>query len=91
MATYIVDGLLEQWGREYDQMHQADKDSLAGQKTTIYDSLPNQFTRDQLRESIVKLSLKTDARNFICKWKRAKLIREVKESNTELFEKNYKS
>ena len=91
MATYIVEGLLAQWGREYDQMHQADKDSLAGQKATIYDSLPYQFTRDQLRELIVKLSLKTDARNFICKWKRAKLIHEVKESNTELFEKNYKS
>lgn len=91
MATYIVEGLLAQWGREYDLMHQTDKDPTAEQKTSIYELCPNQFTREQLRELIVKLNLKTDARNFICKWKRAKLIHEVKESKTELFEKNYKS
>lgn len=91
MATYTVEGLLAQWGRDYDQMHEADKDELTEKKASIYDLCPDQFTRDQLRELIVKLKLKTDARNFICKWKRAKLIREVKDSKTELFEKNYKS
>ena len=91
MATYIVEGLLAQWGREYDLMHQTDKDPTAEQKTSIYELCPNQFTREQLRELIVKLNLKTGARNFICKWKRAKLIHEVKGSKTELFEKNYKS
>lgn len=89
MATYIFEGLLSYWGREYDEMHQNDKDDLANQKVSIYDLCPQRFTRDQLRELIVKLKLKTDARNFICKWKKAKLIHEVKDSETELFEKNY--
>lgn len=89
MATYIVEGLLTCWGREYDEMHQSDKDDLANQKVSIYDLCPQRFTRDQLRELIVKLKLKTEARNFICKWRRAKLIHEVKDSETELFEKNY--
>lgn len=87
MATYIVDGLLDQWGREFDEMHQNDKDDL--QKQSIYDLCPQRFTRDQLRELIVKLKLKTDARHFISRWKKAKLIHEVKDSETELFEKNY--
>lgn len=87
MATYIVEALLEQWGREFDEMHQNDKDDL--QKQSIYDLCPQRFTRDQLRELIVKLKLKTDARHFISRWKKAKLIHEVKDSETELFEKNY--
>ena len=91
MATYTLEGLLAQWGLEYEKMHEADKDELAEQKASIYDLCPNQFTRDQLRELLIKLKHKTDARNFICKWKRAKLIHEVKDSKTELFEKNYKA
>ena len=87
MATYIVEALLKQWGREFDEMHQKDKDDL--QKQSIYDLCPQRFTRDQLRELIVKLKLKTDARHFISRWKKAKLIHEVKDSETELFEKNY--
>lgn len=87
MATYIVDGLLNQWGREFDEMRQNDKDDL--QKQSIYDLCPQRFTRDKLRELIVKLKLKSDARHFISRWKKAKLIHEVKDSETELFEKNY--
>lgn len=89
MATYILEGLLGQWGREFDEMHQGDTDELMPSKQSIYDLCPKRFTRDQLRELIVKLNLKTDARHFISRWKIAHLIHQVKENETELFEKNY--
>ena len=87
MATYILDGLLARWGRQYEQMHKTDETD-EGAKTSLYDQLPTRFSRDQLRELIVKLDLSTPARIFISKWKRAKLIYESPETK-DLYVKNY--
>lgn len=87
MATYIIDGLLNQWGRQYEQMHKSDEPE-DGQKASLYDQLPATFSRDQLREIIVKLDLSTPARVFISKWKRAKLIYESKDAK-DVYVKNY--
>lgn len=57
-------------------------------KVPLYDQLPQQFTRDQLRELVVKLDLSTPARIFIAKWKRAKLIHQP-DKDVDLFCKNY--
>ena len=86
MATYILDGLLARWGRQYEQMHKTDETD-DGAKAPLYDQLPAQFSRDQLRELIVKLDLSTPARIFISKWKRAKLIYESE--TKDIFVKNY--
>lgn len=86
MATYILDGLLARWGRQYEQMHKTDETDDGG-KIPLYDQLPTQFSRDQLRELIVKLDLSTPARIFISKWKRAKLIYESE--TKDIYVKNY--
>ena len=86
MATYILDGLLARWGRQYEQMHKTDETDEVS-KTPLYDQLPTQFSRDQLRELIVKLDLSTPARIFISKWKRAKLIYESE--TKDIYVKNY--
>jgi len=87
MATYIVDGLLNRWGKQYEQMHKTDEQE-DGTKVSLYDQLPEHFSRDQLRELIVKLDLSTPARVFISKWKRAKLIYESKDAK-DVYVKNY--
>ena len=87
MATYILDGLLSRWGRQYEQMHKADDADDGTSKTSLYDQLPTQFSRDQLRELIVKLDLSTPARIFLSKWKRAKLIYESE--TKDIYVKNY--
>ncbi len=87
MATYILDGLLARWGRQYEQMNKID-DTDEGGKVSLYDQLPAQFSRDQLRELIVKLDLSTPARVFISKWKRAKLIHEST-GTKDVYVKNY--
>lgn len=86
MATYILDGLLARWGRQYEQMHKTDESDDVS-KTPLYDQLPQQFSRDQLRELIVKLDLSTPARIFLSKWKKAKLIYES--DTKDIFVKNY--
>ena len=68
-------------------MHKTDEND-EGVKVSLYDQLPDTFSRDQLRELIVKLDLSTPARVFISKWKHAKLIYESKE-NKDIYVKNY--
>ena len=87
MASYTLDGLLSRWGKRFEDM-QGHAETDEGPKTTLYDMLPENFTRDQLRETIVKLSLATPARVFISKWKRARLIHQA-DNKVELYTKNY--
>ena len=87
MATYILEGLLDEWGKQYEQMHKTD-DVEEGPKVTLYDQLPQRFSRDQLRELVVKLDLSCPVRTFIFKWKRAKLIYEDPDEK-DVFVKNY--
>lgn len=87
MAQYILDGLLAKWGRRYEQMHK-NEDHEDSARVPLYDQLPKRFTRDQLREMVVKLDLSCPVRTFIFKWKRAKLIYDVK-GEKDVFEKNY--
>ena len=87
MAQYILDGLMAKWGRRYEQMHK-NEDHEDSARVPLYDQLPMRFTRDQLREMVVKLDLSCPVRTFIFKWKRAKLIYEVK-GEKDVYEKNY--
>ena len=87
MANYILDGLMAKWGKQYEQMHKGDSDD-EGNRVTLYDQLPKQFSRDQLRELIVKLDLSSPDRIFIAKWKKAKMIYQP-DPQVEVFIKNY--
>ena len=87
MANYILDGLMAKWGKLYEQMHKGDSDD-EGNRVTLYDQLPKQFSRDQLRELIVKLDLSSPDRIFIAKWKKAKMIYQP-DPQVEVFVKNY--
>jgi hypothetical protein len=87
MAQYILDGLLTQWGRQYDEMHKHDDDVNKGGVTPLYDQIPTQFSRDQLQELCAKLGL-SPARIFLHKWKKAKLIHQP-DIHQEIYIKNY--
>jgi len=87
MAQYILDGLMSKWGKRYEQMHK-NEDQEEGARVPLYDQLPKRFTRDQLRELVVKLDLSCPVRTFLFKWRRAKLIYEVPDQK-DVFIKNY--
>lgn len=87
MAQYILDGLMKRWGKKFEQLQKTTDEGVDG-KVTLYDAIPKVFSRDQLREQIVKLDLTTDAAVFICKWKKAHLIHAV-QGQKNMFEKNF--
>lgn len=88
MAQYILDGLLAQWGKEYDQLHKHDEEEGALlQKQSLYDQMPSRFSRDQLNEQCIKQGL-SPGRTFLHKWKKARLIHQP-DPREEIYVKNY--
>jgi len=84
-AQFILDGQLAQWGKDYEAAMPREKDSSAP-NTPLYDLMPQHFTRDQLREAIVKEELGTPARIFLYKWLHKKWIYETEK---DVYEKLY--
>lgn len=87
MAQYVLTGLLNQWGKQYDEMHKHDDDVARAPVVPLYDQIPHQFSRDQLQELTAKLGL-SPARIFLSKWRKAKLIHQPN-PNEEIYIKHY--
>lgn len=84
-AQLILDAAMTQWGQEYEAAMPKDKENTA-KKPTLYDLMPKRWTRDQLREMVVKQELGTPVRTFIFKWLKKKWIYEVEK---DVYEKLY--
>ena len=69
---------MSRWGASYEKLQQKRKEPAEEPPVTIYGSLSDRFTRDELRARLAMLGRKTDARVFLSKWKSAHLIRSVK-------------
>lgn len=84
-AQLILDSAMTQWGQEYEAAMPKEKDN-ATKKPSLYDLMPKRWTRDQLREMVVKQELGTPVRTFIFKWLKKKWIYEVEK---DVYEKLY--
>ena len=65
---------MARWGRQYEQMHKTDD---AGSKTSLYDQLPREFSRDQLRALITEAKVATPDRILVSQWKATHWIEET--------------
>ena len=72
MASYILEGLLAQWGNLYNQLHQVNREDES-KRVTLFDQMPAQFSRDQLNEQCLRMEL-APGRTFLHKWKKAGLV-----------------
>ena len=84
-AQFILDGLMAQWGQVYEAAMPKERECTTA-RLTLYDSMPKRFSKEQLREAIVKGGLSTPARVFVHKWIGRKWIFEVE---NEVYEKLY--
>ena len=66
-AQFILDGLMAQWGQQYEAAMPKDKEATIA-RPTLFDVLPKRFTRQQLSEKITELSINSAPRKFIYKW-----------------------
>lgn len=86
-AQYILNGLMEQWGKQFEAAIPKDKETTIG-RPTLFDLMPKRFTRQELREMIAKEGIKSEPRKFIYKWLERKWICEI-EGQPDSYEKIY--
>lgn len=67
IAQFTLDGQMRQWGHQYE----AELPKCAENATkplSLFDKMPDRFSRDQLKAMLIKEELGTPARTFIYQW-----------------------
>ena len=78
MADYILDGMLERWGKRFEELNtKRDRENKPGPKTVLFDLLTETFNRDQLRAVIEQQGMTTPVKVFVCQWKKIHAIEEI--------------
>jgi len=78
MADYILDGMLDRWGKRFEELNvKRDRENKPGPKTVLFDLLTETFNRDQLRAMIEQQGMTTPVKVFVCQWKKMHVIEEV--------------
>lgn len=74
MAEVIFDGMMEKWGKRYEDLCAKRLELNTHDRRDLFSSLPADFSRDLLRETIKRLSLTTPDWVFLSKWNARGLI-----------------
>ena len=82
MAEYILQNMLERWGKRFEELNAKREAELKpGPKENLFDQLTETFTREQLNLLIEKQGKVTPDKVFINRWKKLRVI-EIIDKNT---------
>ena len=68
MADQILTGMLDKWGKRYEELQAKRLEEVERPKRNLFDNLPQDFSRELLRETIKRLQLITPEWVFLSKW-----------------------
>ena len=78
MADYILDGMLERWGKRFDELNtKRENENRPGPRNILYDQLSDTFSREQLRAVLEQQGKATPVKVFLSQWKKLRVIEEV--------------
>lgn len=77
MADYILDGMMRKWGKRFEELQAKRLEETRKSQSNLFKSLPDQFNRTLLRESIKRMELITPDWVFLSKWKARGIIRKI--------------
>lgn len=77
MAEQILSGMLQKWGRRFEDLQAKRIELTSNIRQPLYDQLPETFSRELLRETIKRLQLSTPDWVFLSKWNARALISKV--------------
>ena len=78
MADYILDGMLERWGKRFEELNtKRENENRPGPKNILYDQLTDTFNREQLRALLEQQGKATPVKVFLSQWKKLRVIEEV--------------
>lgn len=78
MADYILDGMMERWGKRFEELNtKRENENKPGPKTILFDQLSETFNRSQLRSLIEQQGKTTPDKVFLSQWKKLRVIEEI--------------
>lgn len=78
MADYILDGMMERWGKRFEELNtKRENENKPGPKTILFDQLSETFNRSQLRALIEQQGKTTPDKVFLSQWKKLRVIEEI--------------
>ena len=78
MADYILDGMLERWGKRFEELNtKRENENRPGPKNILYDQLTDTFNREQLRALLEQQGKATPVKVFLSQWKKLHVIEEI--------------
>ncbi len=77
MAEQILYGMMQKWGRRFEDLQAKRLEQTSNTRLPLFDQLPQEFSRDMLRETIKRLELTTQDWVFLSKWNAKGLIEKI--------------
>ena len=78
MADYILDGMLERWGKRFEELNtKRENENRPGPRNILYDQLSDTFSREQLRAVLEQQGKTTPDKVFLSQWKKMRVIEEI--------------
>ena len=78
MADYILDGMLERWGKRFEELNtKRENENRPGPRNILYDQLSDTFSREQLRAVLEQQGKATPVKVFLSQWKKLRVIEEI--------------